>query len=72
MKSKSKFFKTLSDPSYQSYVPVANTLVEEDSPWNIDDQEEEEEIIPSVRIDVLCDRFSSFIVTIDFKFHFDL
>ncbi|CAF1322742.1 unnamed protein product [Adineta ricciae] len=28
---------TLSEPTYQSYVPAVNTLVEEDSPWPLDD-----------------------------------
>jgi len=36
---------TLSEPSHQTYVPVVNTLVEEDSPWNLDNNDEEEEEI---------------------------
>ena len=36
--NKLKLLKALGETDFQSYVPVANTLVEEDSPWDIDNE----------------------------------
>ncbi|CAF0728236.1 unnamed protein product [Adineta steineri] len=43
---------TISDPTYQTYIPVTNTLVEEDSPWPLDD-DISPSMTPETNIDVI-------------------
>ncbi|UJR33850.1 hypothetical protein I4U23_021272 [Adineta vaga] len=44
---------TLSEPTYQTYVPAVNTLVEEDSPWPLDDDEIPSSIVTETNVDVI-------------------